>query len=95
VADFRDGAKRIGLSDEEQAERIRQAHENYAERMPADATETPKALANHLTALVRPLAPRAPKVRREVVQRVTQYGSRRVERPFGELIDDAEREVGG
>jgi hypothetical protein len=92
--DFKTELERLGLSEAEQAARIWEAHENYAERM-GDATETPFALAKHLTALVRPVAPRGPRVRREVVQRVTQYASKRVERSFSELIDDAEREAGG
>jgi hypothetical protein len=92
---FKTELARLGMTEEEQAARIWQAHENYAERMPPDTFETPFALASNVSALVRPVPPRGPRVRREVVQRVTQYASRRVEQDWSELIDEAEREVSG
>ena len=57
---------------------------------------TPHALVSHLGELTGDaFSKRPPRVRREVVQRATQYASQRVERNIWAVADATEREAGG
>lgn len=88
------GARDAHISLVDQADRLRVAYQRACEAWDFDVT--PLALAKHLGRLSSEQYGRRPtRVRREVVQRVTQYASRRVERSFSAEMDDAEREVGG
>jgi hypothetical protein len=92
---FKRGAQLSGITLAAQAERIRLAHERYPQHF-RGAALTPHALVNHLSELTHAgYRERPPELRREVVQRVTHYASRRVERSIWDVADATEREAGG
>ena len=91
---FKSGARDAGISLSDQADRIRLAYRRYCESF--DAVVTPHALVNHFGELVSDQHARRPtRLKRERVQRVTQYASQRVERDWSVIVNDADRDAGG